>query len=543
MPEEVKYEMTLNDLVSPKLHEAEGHAKKFETSLSGLKEGLVSLGERALRVGETLGISFAFIKLEEFFHEGIEKAHEFHIAEGQLENTLKNVGERAGLTGEELVDMARKTAKEIPFTTVQIVQMETALSRFGNMSPKVYQQVLAMSADIATALKRDGTEVATTLGRIMEAPAENGRLLRQLNVTLTMEQRKYLTQLERTGQLAKAQTFIFQELATKGYGGAAAAAANTDPLFRYNKIMGSLKMEMGNVGIAVLHNLAPALETVASWVKIGYEEISGLIGYLQKNATPILHEIKNDLIAVGAGVAFVGAAFLAANPHIIAYGVSVAADAVISGALAAATGVLTAAQWLLNIALDANPIGIVVVAIGAAITGTILLYQHSAKFRAILDGIGAVAKDVFIILKSLYIDLPMAALSAHPFDAMKAALNNAVAAGKDIGSAFGRGYNESMAESAKKDAEEKNKDTALGRQAKKKEGKPGMPTMIGGKGSSSSKVSGTKTVNIHVQIGNLVKELKIQTTNMKEAPARLHDMVTKVLTDAVNDSQIIADAG
>lgn len=46
----------------------------------------------------------------------------------------------------------------------------------------------------------------------------------------------------------------------------------------------------------------------------------------------------------------------------------------------------TAAQWLLNAAMTANPIGIVIVAIAALVAGLIYAYKKSEKFRAIVDG-------------------------------------------------------------------------------------------------------------------------------------------------------------
>lgn len=48
---------------------------------------------------------------------------------------------------------------------------------------------------------------------------------------------------------------------------------------------------------------------------------------------------------------------------------------------AKASGEETAAQWLLNAAMDANPIGIAVVAIGALTAGLVLAYKHIKPFR------------------------------------------------------------------------------------------------------------------------------------------------------------------
>ncbi len=356
MAEEVSYTMTLNDLLTPKVQNAEAHVHKFEGALG-------KLGERAVRVAETMGVAFSIYKFEEFVHKGIELVHEFHIAEGQLENTIKNVGERAGMSSEQLVNMAEKLQHEIPYTTAQIVDMENALSRFENMTPAVYQRVLTMSTDIASALKRNGVEVAETLGRIMEAPAENGRLLRQLNITLTVEQRKYLMMLERTGHVAKAQEFIFKELATKGYEGAAKAAANTDPLFRYNKAMYELQMQVGKTGIEIERAFAPALENATGYLKTAAEWISN-------NKDLVL-----GLTEAVAGAAIAYGAYLAVIKGVAAYQFIVNTYQAVSNTLseiqigfdiarAEGLGVVTAAQWALNVAMDANPIGAVIAGVG-----------------------------------------------------------------------------------------------------------------------------------------------------------------------------------
>lgn len=54
-------------------------------------------------------------------------------------------------------------------------------------------------------------------------------------------------------------------------------------------------------------------------------------------------------------------------------------------AAAAAAKAWAAAQWLLNAAMTANPIGIVVVAIAALVAGMIIAYKKSETFRAIVD--------------------------------------------------------------------------------------------------------------------------------------------------------------
>ncbi len=58
-------------------------------------------------------------------------------------------------------------------------------------------------------------------------------------------------------------------------------------------------------------------------------------------------------------------------------------------AAAAATKVVTAAQWLLNAALRANPIGIVVTAIAVLVAALVLLYKKNETVRAIIQAVWA----------------------------------------------------------------------------------------------------------------------------------------------------------
>jgi hypothetical protein len=55
-------------------------------------------------------------------------------------------------------------------------------------------------------------------------------------------------------------------------------------------------------------------------------------------------------------------------------------------ASATAAKVAAAGQWLLNIALDANPIGLIILAVIALVAGIYLLWTHSETFRKIVTG-------------------------------------------------------------------------------------------------------------------------------------------------------------
>lgn len=56
---------------------------------------------------------------------------------------------------------------------------------------------------------------------------------------------------------------------------------------------------------------------------------------------------------------------------------------------------LTVAQKAFNVALKVNPIGLVIVAITALVTGFVLLYKHNKKFKAFVDGLAKSAGMFF----------------------------------------------------------------------------------------------------------------------------------------------------
>lgn len=56
----------------------------------------------------------------------------------------------------------------------------------------------------------------------------------------------------------------------------------------------------------------------------------------------------------------------------------------------------------------------------------------------------------------------------------------------------------------------------------------------------TQKITGNRSVVINIDIGNLIKEFSIKTVNISESVDKVKEMVTQALMSAVNDSQIVA---
>jgi len=104
-------------------------------------------------------------------------------------------------------------------------------------------------------------------------------------------------------------------------------------------------------------------------------------------------------IAVGAFVAW-RAAMIAGQAITVAWGVVMG---VFNGTITASTIAANLAadgQWLWNVALDANPIGIVIVAIGALVAGVIYAYTHFEGFRNVVHAVWDAMKVAFEWVKT-----------------------------------------------------------------------------------------------------------------------------------------------
>jgi tape measure domain-containing protein len=109
--------------------------------------------------------------------------------------------------------------------------------------------------------------------------------------------------------------------------------------------------------------------------------------------------VASNFAAAGANRALAAAiaqqtAVQNANQAATARGtVATIASTVASKAAAAASKVWAAGQWLLNAALSANPIGLIVIAIAALVAGLVLAWRNSETFRNVVTGVfGAVQR-------------------------------------------------------------------------------------------------------------------------------------------------------
>ena len=179
--------------------------------------------------------------------------------------------------------------------------------------------------------------------------------------------------------------------------------------------------EMKGSGESVTQLLKNQLSTMMSWagqlaalaqpylifIALGGQAVAGLatLGRLLSTATVAVKaltiakwaEIKAWAVSTAAAVKNTAATVLSSGAN-IRLTAAIIATAVAQKAVAVASNIWTVAQWALNAALTANPVGVVIMAIAALVAAVVLAYKNSETFRNICDQVWKVVKGLAGVL-------------------------------------------------------------------------------------------------------------------------------------------------
>lgn len=152
-----------------------------------------------------------------------------------------------------------------------------------------------------------------------------------------------------------------------------------------------MKASLESAGIAASKAFAPAVSDIADAVKGLSDKFSQLdpkqqdmvvkFGLVAAAAGPALMIFGKMAAGLGSIMKFAGMVSIAMKGEAAATAVSTGAKMAAAGA----TKIMAAAQWVLNAAMTANPIGLVVVAIAALVAAFVIAYKKSETFRNIVN--------------------------------------------------------------------------------------------------------------------------------------------------------------
>jgi hypothetical protein len=129
-----------------------------------------------------------------------------------------------------------------------------------------------------------------------------------------------------------------------------------------------LKAASMGLQVSIGNMLLPVLATMVGWVT----KLAGLLQPFIKNGKVGAAVV----VAIAAGFTLWATALAITAARTVISTAALVAHKVATLAVRGATLLATAAQWLFNVAMTANPIGLVIVAIGALIAIIVLLVKH-----------------------------------------------------------------------------------------------------------------------------------------------------------------------
>lgn len=355
----------------------------------------------------------------------------------QTNAVLKSTGGAAGVATKDILNMSNAIERKSMIDAEQIQTGQNMLLTFTNIRNEagkgndVFNQTTQAMADLSTAMGQSTKSSALQLGKALNDPIKGISALSRVGVSFTEQQKEQVEALVESGNTMGAQKVILAEL-TKQFGGSAKAAGDTfagkvkhlkdiwdgfvESLVRkaiptltrivdylsknlpaaiaagsnaFNKVkaaVGPFLASLVTAGVAMGKAILPTLKQIGSIVTGTVLPALGSFAGFLKNNTDLL-------VALGAGLA-------AAKIALIAYNTYVKVTTAVTKAWAVV-------QKILNGTMKANPIGLVITAIGLLVAGLVLAYKKSQTFRNIVNktwnAIKVATKAVFGVVKTIIV--------------------------------------------------------------------------------------------------------------------------------------------
>lgn len=253
-------------------------------------------------------------------------------AQAQLNAVLESTGGAAGLSADQINELANAYSTLTMFDDEAIIGAESVLLTFTQIGEEVFPSAVESILDVSQALGQDLQSSTVQIGKALNDPIAGISALSRVGVSFTEDQKALIKSLVESGDVMGAQKIILAEL-QKEFGGSAEAAGETmaGQLAILNNEFENVKEEAGTAFIPVLKDivgiakeLMPYLQQAVRWfsslptpVKTGVVALLGLVAVL----APLIGGISSIIsiaTVVGPALASIGAALLPILPAILA---------------------------------------------------------------------------------------------------------------------------------------------------------------------------------------------------------------------------------
>lgn len=298
--------------------------------------------------------SLALVGIGAAAFKAVSGAEEAAVANNRLANVLKQMGvESATKRVTEYAD-SLELALGVDADLIKLTQAK--LATFSNLNKTInetggaFDRATKAALDMAAAGFGEASANAVQLGKALNDPIKGITALSKSGITFTEQEKAKIETLVKSGEVLKAQDLILQAIEMQVGGTAEATATASD------------KMKLSFDAVA---------ESIGSILLPYFQKFSDFI----IKFTPTLQANSDLIVTLGAGIVALAGAI-----KVLQFGI----DAV-NTVIKIATGI----QWLWNIALNANPIGLIVLGLTALTAAVVVAYQKIEPFRNLIDSLWA----------------------------------------------------------------------------------------------------------------------------------------------------------
>lgn len=322
-------------------------ASGVTAGVNSAENNLKKLGESAKSAGEP------FAKLGETLKRGLEFAG-LAVGIKELSDQLKESTKAAVEDQKSQALLARQLQNTTGANKEQIAGVEEAIRVIGEHAAIMDDKLRPAYATLIRATK-DTAEATKLTSLATDVAAGTGRDLESVAIALAKAHNGNTSSLQRLGISVKGVSDPMAYLQQQ-FKGAAETAANTDPYQRMQYVLDKIHESIGMALLPILQKFAAYLSAVLPKVEAFFKQLTDPtteVGKKWKEFTDQLIGAFNWVIK---------------NADAIKAWLTVILSVIAAWKLyKTALDIATAAQWLMNIAMDANPVGALIISIGALV--------------------------------------------------------------------------------------------------------------------------------------------------------------------------------
>lgn len=299
----------------------------------------------------------------DLFKDMIREASDAEDVMVQVRTAIESTGKAAGLSAEEIDQMATEFSRLTRFEDDAILSGQLVLLQFTKIGKEVFPQATRAMLDLATRMKIDIPDAAKIIGKALEGEFSG---LSRFGIVLDEQTKKTIENLFKMGRTAEAQEIILEEL-NKRFGGSAEAAADT---------FGGAVAKMKNAWSDFKESIGRTM-TENQAFQTAIENIAGALNKLADafNAMPAsLQVFFVGLFGVSTLLAKLAPTFIAIK--------------LLFGGIGGSAGAAAGGVKLLGTALGAilSPVGLLIAAIGLlALAIKLFGAEAVTQFRGLVD--------------------------------------------------------------------------------------------------------------------------------------------------------------